>query len=72
MEMTKKWLGSQPQLCDICHGKIGEFFIDGKTVEGPWGMLCTHCHAEHGVGLGTGRGQLYERNDKCEYIKVEG
>jgi hypothetical protein len=55
------WQGSLPTECQFCHQKFraGDKFIDGKTNIGPWGILCQDCHAVVGVGLGTGRGQLY-------------
>lgn len=54
-----KWCGEVPTNCDICRGLIGKAFIDGKTVMGPWANMCESCHALHGVGLGTGRGQKF-------------
>lgn len=55
----KMWMGSKPVCCDICDGLILTKFIDGKVGNGPWGILCPDCHAKHGCGLGTGRGQQY-------------
>ncbi|MEV6923988.1 hypothetical protein AB0M46_05670 [Dactylosporangium sp. NPDC051485] len=34
-----------------------EAAYDGKTKYGPWAYMCVHCFVDHGVGLGTGRGQ---------------
>lgn len=45
--------------CDIC-GTVPQKIVDGKTRQGPWGMMCRPCHKIYGVGLGTGRGQLYD------------
>ncbi len=56
---TKKWRGSKPETCDLCHKPFEAVFIDGKTKQGPWGLLCAMCHYKHGVGLGEGRGQMY-------------
>jgi hypothetical protein len=58
--MVKKWMGLTPELCDICNGPLKFFFIDGRTKWGPWGIMCVHCHVEHGCGLGTGNGQKYD------------
>jgi hypothetical protein len=46
-------------LCDICAqtGLKTRAFYDGATREGPWAYMCGTHFAEHGVGLGTGRGQ---------------
>lgn len=46
--------------CDLCK-KICEItIVDGKTKYGPWAWMCRHCHDVHGVGLGLGRGQLWD------------
>ena len=55
----EKWHSSIPTNCDLCGRKIENEFIDGKTVRGPWGILCPRCHKAAGVGLGVGRGQQY-------------
>jgi len=53
-------------ICDICHRDIeeigGEVYIDGKTKSGPWANMCTSCHRNFGVGLGLGKGQMYDLN----------
>lgn len=36
---------------------VVEAAYDAKTKYGPWGYLCVNCFVDHGVGLGTGRGQ---------------
>ena len=62
----KKWLGDRPEKCDLCGtGLEGQAFVDGKTRMGPWGIMCRPCHKTKGVGLGLGRGQLYNyRSEK--------
>lgn len=67
-----KWMGSPPTKCDLCGRPFDKFFVDGKTRMGPWGMLCTGCHASHGIGLGTGKGQRYKRTASDEWTKVAG
>lgn len=82
---VKKWMGGAPDHCDICKldlvDALGEHsathFVDGKTVYGPWGIMCVgpnrpngkDCFTTHGVGLGTGLGQKY---DMTTLVKVEG
>jgi hypothetical protein len=63
-----KWISQPPTLCDICHERLAIVFIDGRTVMGPWGIMCTRCHTDIGVGLGTGKGQKYSLStlDKLE------
>jgi len=58
--------------CDICRGGITTQFVDGKTMYGPWGILCLSCHKEKGLGLGTGRGQRYVLQEDGRWLKVEG
>ena len=65
---VRRWLGPIPA-CDFC-GQPGSQagFIDGATQGGPWASMCPRCHAAHGVGLGAGRGQEYDRTG----VKVDG
>lgn len=63
---------SPPTQCDLCQRPITKDFVDGRTQRGPWGNLCLGCHRSEGVGLGTGKGQKYERNDAGDYVKVAG
>jgi len=53
-----KWIGDVTD-CDVCHDEIQGHFIDGKTIYGPWALMCDTCHGKVGVGLGTGYGQRY-------------
>lgn len=39
--------------------------VDGKTVIGPWAMMCSSCWERIGVGLGTGRGQRLILQNPC-------
>jgi hypothetical protein len=71
--MTKgKWLGSPPKECDLCHKPIIDQFVDGRTVYGPWANMCLRCHKKKGVGLGTGFGQYYKKNQDGDFMKAEG
>lgn len=36
---------------------------------GPWGIMCSACHQEHGCGLGEGKGQKYQHQGDG-YVKV--
>ena len=67
--VIKKWMSAAPKDCQICGYALMKFFIDGRTLAGPWGILCTECHAKRGVGLGEGRGQKYNLDT---LVKVEG
>ena len=46
--------------CDICHATIADRYVDGKTKVGPWANMCLRCHKTKGVGLGLGKGQMYD------------
>ena len=60
----KRWLSVRDN-CDICKcdmspGKV-EYFVDGKTIMGPWALMCPVCWRTYGIGtLGQGLGQKYE------------
>jgi hypothetical protein len=60
----KTWLSKRDK-CDLCKWDISkECFIDGRTTYGPWALMCESCHGLYGVGLGTGRGQKYDKTGK--------
>lgn len=62
-----------PSICDVCGGSIGKGFVDGATRRGPWAIMCAErCYPAHGVGLGTGKGQKYERQEDGTFKKVQG
>ena len=61
-----------PDVCDVCHGPFGTFMYDGKTVYGPWACMCNTCFDVIGVGLGTGLGQQYIRDEAGDWIKNAG
>lgn len=41
--------------CDFCGADAA---VDGKTKMGPWANMCSLHYERHGVGLGTGKGQV--------------
>jgi len=63
----KVWIGDPPKKCDLCNEDLTDKFIDGKLVNGSWGILCPDCFDDAGVGLGLGNGQLYHK-----YISGDG
>ena len=67
--MKKKWFGSTR--CDLCGCEITDALVDGATRMGPWAVMCPKCHKIHGIGLGTGRGQMYKRDADGDFVKVE-
>lgn len=71
-ESAKRYYIGAPEACDVCKAKIGDTFTDGKTSMGPWANMCPSCHDDHGVGVGTGRGQTYKREADGRFAKVAG
>lgn len=83
-EMNKKWIGSEPDNCELCHNPYEGYFIDGMTNSGRWALMCVSCHRKNGGTLGTGYGQKYDlktredvtpitrypkrRCDSCDYF----
>lgn len=64
---------SPVEVCDICHGPfVEDIMFDAATYHGPWANMCMHCFNEIGVGLGTGVGQQYKKNDQGQWVKVAG
>lgn len=62
--------------CDLCDPmlladdeKIPDVIYDCKTRMGPWACLCERHFRTHGIGLGTGRGQMY---DNRTGVKLDG
>lgn len=70
--MKKIWHGTPPTQCDLCQNKIAHQFIDGKTQMGPWANMCPNCFTVHGIQLGEGFGQKYERDETGIFYKTEG
>lgn len=62
MAIVSKWAGKPVLNCDICKLQIQRCFVDGRTSNGQWGIMCPTCRIEEGrMVLGTGLGQKYER-----------
>lgn len=72
----KVWAGKPPQACDLCGLRIMHSFVDGRTSDGRWGIMCPRCRVAEGrLELGTGLGQKYERHsdgDAVRWVKVAG
>ena len=63
---------SAPAECQLCNVPTPDTFVDGRTRMGPWGYMCLPCHRTNGVGLGLGKGQLYEKQTDGNFLKVQG
>lgn len=70
MAIGSKWLGNPPKHCDICRATIQRTFVDGRTSDGRWGIMCPTCRiAEGRERLGIGLGQKYERQGQ-DYVRT--
>ena len=71
MATDKRWMGEVPETCDVCDVQLSKFtwWVDGRTVHGPWANMCPDCFEELGTGLGIGYGQKY---DTGTLKKLEG
>jgi len=60
MKNKNEWIGPA-EVCDICGGKFGKYFYDGKANlgSGIWGLMCEDCFIEYGFGTGLGKAQKY-------------
>lgn len=65
------WSGPAPKTCELGGEEIKMSFVDGRTRGGPWAVMCLDCFKRVGVGLGTGRGQLYELKGE-QFVKTGG
>lgn len=73
---TKKvyWLGQQK--CDICSEDLSQLpagtrLYDASTSQG-WAVLCELDFMSQGCQLGTGLGQLYEKQEDGQFLKIGG
>jgi hypothetical protein len=71
-KQPRYWTGSAPTQCDIDKRPITTEFVDGKTTVGPWANMCPQCFQRYGVGIGTGRGQRYVKQEDGRFMKTEG
>lgn len=66
--------------CDTCEkeisGKLGTFFFDAATKQGPWATMCETCFPMYSRGMiGSGNGQKYQLqivNHQKWWVKVDG
>jgi hypothetical protein len=63
-----------PKECNICKEDMKDEveFYDFKTIGGPWADGCEFCFDLHGLGLGTGKGQRYNKQDDGTFLQTAG
>ena len=78
-DLTPKryWRGSPPVQCDFAQRTSGKHdirtnFVDGRTLAGPWAIMCLACLKRYGVGVGSSIGQHYQQQEDGKWLKVEG
>lgn len=56
---------THPSKCDICSIPFqhGITIVDGKMKGGQWAWMCATCFRWLGIGLGTGKGQMYSHGN---------
>lgn len=57
--------------CDLCDTPLHDVMYDSNTRHG-WGNVCGECFENYGQGLGTGRGQRYEKQTNGRWLKTDG
>ena len=62
------WHGELPKNCNLCTNDIGDTFIDGRRTFGSWAIMCPVCFKKYGVGLGTGKRQMYLKGSKADIL----
>jgi hypothetical protein len=73
MKIGDTWIGKPPTKCDICERSLALTFVDGRTSDGRWGIMCPNCRISEGrINLGTGLGQKFERNPGGPWVKTQG
>lgn len=68
---NKYWLGDVPQKDDFGN-KITNIFIDGVTYTGQWAIMAPIYWKSFGIGLGTGKGQMYKKQSNNKWLKIKG
>lgn len=73
---TVYWLGEVHALDDLGN-PIHDRFVDGMISRehggnGAWAIMTPEAHSAVGTGLGTGRGQLYEKQPDGKWLKING
>lgn len=70
--MTDTYWSGNPGDCDFCQVTLTTEFIDGKTICGSWAKMCPVCAVDFGVGIGEGKGQVYQHQANGAWKKVRG
>ncbi len=66
----KVWQGKKE--CDVCGWSLDleTDLYDAKTKLGPWATMCGYCFEGLGIGLGTGKGQKYVKDETGQFVSV--
>lgn len=66
------WLSEPPDACQLCGQPIAGSFADAWTKSGVRGSLDLKCLRIAGVGVGEGKGQIYQHQPDGRWLKIEG
>jgi hypothetical protein len=73
MTMEKRYWNGEIDSKDDFGVTITKTFVDGATRHGPWAIMSPKSWKTHGVArLGTGFGQMYEKQSDGRWLKVSG
>ena len=62
--MLQSKIVDHPGQCQVCDKQIVELFVLGLERDSHcWCNLCVDCHKRDGIGLGLGRGEVYQLID---------
>ena len=67
--MVREVIVAELPKCDFCSSKAA---YDGKTRFGAWANMCEYHFVQHGIGLGTGKGQRLVLDDKQKTLTRRG
>ena len=64
------WMG-KIEKCQICNHPFGNTMYDANLRHVSWANVCEPCFNKFGQGLGTGKGQKYERQEDGRWYNNE-
>ena len=72
LKMKPKYWAGEVKARDDFNFLIETEFVDGKTTFGSWAIMSPQAFGFHGLGIGPGYGQRYQKQADGRWLKVEG